>query len=406
MFAAHPYDLTLFATSQRLYYQLGYVDLRFFPTLPAIYYIQLVFYAPYALLTSLGVPDYQFLYHTTFMIEGLFLKLPMIVADLGSFLVLKRLTKQLLPSALFFLNPFMIFLTAAWGIYDGLMIFPLLLGFYLVSTDGSRTMTIVAFVASGLIKLFGFAPYAMLLVSSLLRKRFRRFASFATVGIVITTIIVAPFLISGGFQLFTTGIISGFVGTSTVAYSYPKPSSYNLIQILSGINLSFFTPIALALVVLGYVIDSRRVNYGVTQILLVKWCFIGAVAFNVVSGSEPQWLSWTIPLGILYGFLTGRSGIQYFSFIFGIAATFFTMTLLQSSGYILTGTGMFLLSYVEGFSNSVIFYSALTFILLTLLSAYAFIDRMKHFRVEVIPLVMLLYFQAYFWIVVVGIQNL
>ncbi len=406
MFAAHPYDLTLFATSQRLYYQLGYVDLRFFPTLPAIYYIQLVFYAPYALLTSLGVPDYQFLYHTTFMIEGLFLKLPMIVADVGSFLVLKRLTKQLLPSALFFLNPFMIFLTAAWGIYDGLMIFPLLLGFYLVSTDGSRTMTIVAFVASGLIKLFGFAPYAMLLVSSLLRKRFRRFASFATVGIVITTIIVAPFLISGGFQLFTTGIISGFVGTSTVAYSYPKPSSYNLIQILSGINLSFFTPIALALVVLGYVIDSRRVNYGVTQILLVKWCFIGAVAFNVVSGSEPQWLSWTIPLGILYGFLTGRSGIQYFSFIFGIAATFFTMTLLQSSGYILTGTGMFLLSYVEGFSNSVIFYSALTFILLTLLSAYAFIDRMKHFRVEVIPLVMLLYFQAYFWIVVVGIQNL
>jgi len=84
----------------------------------------------------------------------------------------------------------------------------------------------------------------------------------------------------------------------------------------------------------------------------------------------------------------------------------FTMTLLQSSGYILTGTGMLLLSYVEGFQNSVIFYSALTFLLLTLLSAYAFIDRMKHFRVEIIPLVMLLYFQAYFWIVVVGIQNL
>ncbi len=158
--------------------------------------------------------------------------------------------------------------------------------------------------------------------------------------------------------------------------------------------------------VLGYVIDSRRVNYGVTQVLLVKWCFVGAVAFNVISGSEPQWLSWTIPLGILYGFLTGRSGIQYFSYVFGIAATFFTMTLLQSSGYILTGTGMLLLSYVEGFQNRVIFYSALTFLLLTLLSAYAFIARMKHFRVEIIPLVMLLYFQAYFWIVVVGIQNL
>jgi len=405
MFTAHPYDLALFATSQRLYYQLGYVDFKFFPTLPAIYYIQLVFYAPYALLTSLGVPDYQFLYHTTFMIEGLFLKLPMILADVGSFLVLKRLTKQLLPSALFFLNPFMIFLTAAWGIYDALMIFPLLLGFYMVSTGGSRTMTIVAFVVSGLIKLFGFVPFAMLLATSLLRKRFKQFATFATVGAVITTIIVAPFLISGGFQLFSTGIISRFIGTSTVAYSYPKPSSYNLIQISSGINLSFFTPIALGLVVLGYVIDSRRVNYGVTQVLLVKWCFIGAVAFNVVSGSEPQWLSWTIPLGILYGFLTGRSGIQYFSYIFGIAATFLTMTLLQSSGYLLTGTGMLLLSYVEGFSNNVIFYSALTFILLIFLSAYAFIDRMKHFRIEVIPLVILLYFQAYFWIVIVNVPR-
>ena len=405
MFAAHPYDLTLFAASQRLYYQLGYVDFRFFPTLPAIYYIQLVFYAPYALLVSLGVPDYQFLYHATFMIEGLFLKLPMILADVGSFLVLKRLTRQLLPSTLFFLNPFMIFLTAAWGIYDALMIFPLLLGFYMVSTGASRTMTIIAFVVSALIKLFGFVPYAMLLASSLLTKRFRQFASFATVGIVITSIIVAPFLVSGGFQLFSTGIISRFIGTSTVAYYYPKPSSYNLIQILSGVNLSAFTPVALALVVLGYVIDSRRVNYVMIQVLLVKWCFIGAVAFNVVSGSEPQWLSWTIPLGILYGFLTGRSGIQYFSYLFGIAATFFTMTLLQSSGYLLTGTGMLLLDYVEGFSNNVIFYSALTFIFLIFLSGYAFIDRMRRFRIEVIPLVILLYFQAYFWIVIIGIQN-
>src|SRR6266704_530716 len=80
-FTGHPYDLGSFAIPQRLYYQYGTLDLRYYPTLPLLYYVQLVFYAPYELLRLLGMPDFQFFYHTTLMTEGLFLKLPLIISD-------------------------------------------------------------------------------------------------------------------------------------------------------------------------------------------------------------------------------------------------------------------------------------------------------------------------------------
>src|SRR4029077_13461415 len=126
-FTGHPGDLALFVTSQRLFYQSGVIDLKYFPTLPTIYYIQLLFYAPYQLLRLAGMPDFQYLYHTTFMIETVFLKLPLILADVGIFLVLLAATKKLMPATLYFLNPLPILLSGVWGTYDSLMLFPLTL---------------------------------------------------------------------------------------------------------------------------------------------------------------------------------------------------------------------------------------------------------------------------------------
>ena len=83
-FTGHPGDLALFVTSQRLFYQTGTIDLKYFPTLPGIYYVQLLFYAPYQLLRLTGMPDFQDYYHTTMMIEGLSLKLPLILSDIDT----------------------------------------------------------------------------------------------------------------------------------------------------------------------------------------------------------------------------------------------------------------------------------------------------------------------------------
>src|SRR5437762_4812606 len=165
-FTGHPGDMALFVTSQRLFYQTGAIDLKYFPTLPTIYYVQLLFYAPYQLLRLGGMPDFQYYYHTTLMIEGIFLKLPSILCDVGIYLVLLIYTRKLIPATLFFLNPFPICLSAVWGTYDSLMLFPLILGLYVFATRASGTKSALTFVISGLLKLFGFVAFALAICDS------------------------------------------------------------------------------------------------------------------------------------------------------------------------------------------------------------------------------------------------
>src|SRR2546428_9660842 len=80
-FTGHPGDIALFIASQRLFYQTRTIDLKYFPTLPTVYYVQLLFYAPYQLLRLVGMPDFPYLYHTPKIIESLFFKLPSIPCD-------------------------------------------------------------------------------------------------------------------------------------------------------------------------------------------------------------------------------------------------------------------------------------------------------------------------------------
>ena len=127
-FAGHPFDLSLFAYSNRLYYETGQFDFLF-PALPALYYVQLAFYSLYVLVRDLGVPDLIFMYHTNFILEGIFLRIPLILSDVGIFLLIFRFTGKVRYAAFYLLNPFIIYLTGAWGTYDSLMMLPLVSGF-------------------------------------------------------------------------------------------------------------------------------------------------------------------------------------------------------------------------------------------------------------------------------------
>src|SRR2546421_6043702 len=150
-FTGHPGDMALFVTPQRLFYQTGTLDMKYFPTLPAVYYVQLLFYGPYQLLRLVGISDLQYYYHTAMMLESLFLKLPSILCDVGIFVVLLSLTRKLIPATLFFLNPFPICLSAVWGTYDSMMLFPLFLGFSFFATRDTKTISGLTFVISGLL---------------------------------------------------------------------------------------------------------------------------------------------------------------------------------------------------------------------------------------------------------------
>src|SRR5712692_8762346 len=161
-FAGHPGDLALFAYSARLYYETGHLD-YLFPTLPLVYYVQLAFYSIYVLMRNSGFNDLVFLFHTNYMVEGAFFRVPLILSDLGIFALILRFTGRIRYAALYLLNPLTIYLTGAWGTYDSLRIAPLVGGFVLLARNEKRLASI-AFTVSGLFKLFGFVPLGLLAV--------------------------------------------------------------------------------------------------------------------------------------------------------------------------------------------------------------------------------------------------
>ena len=405
-FTGHPGDMALFVTSQRLFYQTGIIDLQYFPTLPAVYYVQLVFYAPYQLLRLAGMPDFQYYLHTTMMMEGLFLKLPLILADVGIFLLLLSFTRKLIPATLFFLNPFPICLSAVWGTYDSLMLFPLMLGLYGLATRDSRTTSSLAFIASGLLKLFGFVAFALVICESIIRRRFRDELPFEILGGLATFVaILFPVFLLGGFQSFLQVIVYRFIGLS----SGTGGTHYGLLGEVFQINPSGILPtlpVSAALTCIGYSYESTRSNK-LPSLLLLKWILVAAIVFNLFSASEPQWLSWLVPLGILYGSLTRRIGLQYFAYLLGTSATFLTITLLQGTAYMLIGNSTaFILGYVENIPGSVFLYATMTTTMILMFCSYCFSRKLKAFRLEVIPLTLLLYLQAYYWIVVIGVGRI
>lgn len=404
-FTGHPGDMALFVASQRLFYQTGAIDLKYFPTLPAIYYAQLLLYAPYQLLRIAGVPDFQYFYHTTLMLEGLFLKLPFILCDVGIFLVLLGFTRKLIPATLFFLNPFPICLSAVWGTYDSMMLFPLILGLYIVATRGSRTTSGFTFVASGLLKLFGFVAFALVICESIIRRRFRQDVRWEVLGgLAIVTATLAPVFLVGGLESFLH-LLYRFIGLSSGTGTTHLSLLGQIFKVdPSGILPT--VPIAAVLTCAGYSYESAKAKRS-SALLLLKWTVIAALAFNLFSFAEPQWLSWLVPLGILYGSLTERAGLQYFAYIFGVVVTFLTITLLQGTGYLLIGTGAtFILGYVENIPGAVLLYAAMTTTMIVAFCGYSFSEKLKSFRMEIIPLTILLYLQFYFWIVIVGVGGI
>ena len=407
--SGHPYDMGLFALSQRLYFESGILDLKYFPTLPLLFYVQIPFYAFYTLLRDLGLPDFQLFYHTTLMVESVFLKLPLILSDLGGFFAIRALTGRRMPAILFFLNPFVIYLSSVWGTYDTLMMFPLVAGFALLLSHGKSRST-VAFVVSGLAKLFGFLPYVFLVLDSFLKRQFRLAGLQIIAGLAISIGLLLPTFLVGGFNIFLLSIPLRFLGINSTA-STTSAHSYNLLYNVFGqafAQTRYFEVIAVGMVLSAYGLESRRLR-GAAKVenitVLVKWSLVGAIALNIFSPSEPQWLSWIIPLGIIYGFLTNRTGLQHFTFFYGAIATFLIITLGQGTGYVL-GTSLHFLSNLEvPLANNLALYALCALSLLIIALGYVFL-RPVRFKLEIAALMTLIYLQGYFWFVIVGIHNL
>ena len=396
----HPYDMGLFAFIQRVYFENGIIGLKTFPTLPILYFIQLPFYAIYASLEVLGFNDYQLFFHTSLMVESVFLKAPYILADIGIFVLIQKITGRLIPAALFFLNPLIIFESSVWGIYDSLMLLGLVYGFYLVKKETALRSSL-AFSFAGAVKLFGFVPYSMLVLKNLITRQFKTLSTQILSGIMIIVIAVAPVILSGGFNLFLTGFVFRFIGLSGVT----GLTNYSILYLLfAGAMAKIPSPTLIVLVAASaaYLLEARK---GPELATLVKWSLVGAILLNIFSQAEPQWLAWMVPLALIYSTLTSRSGLQSYSYVYGTASTFLITTIAQpGTGYETLGLQAHFLPFVEGFQNSLFVYGMMTFTLSLLMLAYVFYRPIR-FKFEIIALLILAYLQAYFWLSVINIPH-
>jgi len=388
-FAGHPFDLSLFTYSSRLYYETGHFD-TFFPALPILYYVQLAFYSLYVLLRDSGFTDLVFMYHSNYIVEGLFLRIPLILSDIGIFALILRFTGKLRYAAFYLLNPFIIYLTGAWGTYDSLMMLPLVYGFILTSRNQKRLAS-VSFAISGLIKLFGFVPFGLLALENLFQKRFKEFALQLATFTGLTFLTFTPYLQSG-LQDFYSGFVLRFVGLSGA-----QTRAYNVVAALSGLRFTGTSPFAflgIGAIAVLFILQARKSEFSLRSLLL--WSIVAAVWLDIFSQSEPQWLSWLIPMSILYAHLTNRVGLASYSYFYGAISAFLSITLLQSVGYLPLGTPLVFFSAIEAIPNTVLVYAITVMMMLLTMLGYVFF-RPVRFRIDVVVLISLVYLQAYFW---------
>jgi hypothetical protein len=350
LFTGHAYDMFLWTYSARLFYESNVFDTHF-PTLPLLYYLQLASYSFYAFLRMLGLQDARFLYHPNYMVEGLFLKLPMILSDVGLFFLITRFTKNLFYGALFYFNPFIIYLSAAWGMYDSIMMLPLVYGLLLLSRNEQRRAAIY-FGIAGLAKLFGFIPFAMMLIDEIGRRNWRLMAFHIGILVVLGGMMFAPFS-SVNPQSFLVGIVFRVTGLGGAEFPVWNIAAVSGTHFFFGANVMAVFAITL---VLALFLIQRRTSRSLF-VLTLRWSLVAAALIDVFSQAQPQWSSWVIPLAVIYSSVTRRQGLAYYSYFYGVVATLLTTLMTQGLGFLFTGLNIVLLPGLELFQNSLAVYA-------------------------------------------------
>lgn len=206
-FTGHAYDMQVWVSSARFYYESGLTSFTEIP-FPLLHILLLLFYAPYALLQQVGLQDTTHLYHPGGLAESLFIKAPFILSDAAAFIILLRLFagnawgeargKPLAYASLYFLNPWSIFVSSAWGMYDGVAVAFLLAGLYLTFRPQQYSAAALAFTLSGLTKAFGYLGLFILVTHLIKIRRPRLLGRLLAVTTTVIFLAYLPLLLQTG----------------------------------------------------------------------------------------------------------------------------------------------------------------------------------------------------------------
>ncbi len=350
---AHVFDINVYLTSTRGWFQFRDPAASLGPTLPFTFFLYWIGYSPYAILQLAGFQDVQFLGHAAGIVEGVFVRLFPIAMDALIFFLLFRFRRNgpaFVWATFYFLNPLAIFISSVWGQYEAASI---------------------AFVVR------------MKLYKALL------FATLAVLPIVLYH--------SEADLIFRTLI--GLIGLTRSQFS--GPGIYNLLGSFPQLSVVMqVKPLFLseAIVLGGALVETYRQTLTVER--LVFYIALSFVSLLLFANLLASWI-WLLPVCLLYALMKGKDDLGAFMLVFGTAVAFLIVSNTTGSAYLLLGNvGFPVLPAIEAVRNRLqiftIMVTSLSIILLLLLRFGSGSATQTMLRTSALALC--LYVLLYFWL--------
>jgi len=344
-------DTLLYIREAYLYYHLGWAPLVYNP--PTIFALaapigSMQFYY----LLGLDRIDTIFLFHYGGVLATFFVKLPFLLTDLAGTLIIAKVSSNKLYAMYYFLNPFSIFVSAIWGQYEGLTTLAIIAGYASIVSLRPKRSTLVslgAFLAGGLVELFGFVAVPLLAVYLLMKKYYVQFGLTALIMLIV---------------LLIPSSLSQFILSFSGSNPFFRPDIYSL---SGNLGITSQLPLVAALTAsaaAGLYILIRTSVFVNTLVPLSA----AIISLELFAHNLPQFM--VIPLGLLTLFFAVRNDTDGLNFVWlsGAILAFITIAAALSFALLLTGEGYFIIPLVEGGQHLKFYAVSLTIIDATLLA--------------------------------------
>ncbi len=357
-FTGHSFDMEIWTRHMRLFYESGMFVPEKFPNWPLLYYIQLVFYAPYALARwAFGSFDPYFYSHPTAMVESVFLKTPFILADAIGGLVLFRMLRDhikvqarlaALLAGTYLLNPLAIVLSGGWGMYDTLSVSLLLTGLYFIFFKRRYLVGALFFAFSAYLKGLGFLGFLPLLTLLLRERKWGQLVVSTAIPILLAVLVwAAPAVKEGGPIAFASNLFNEFVrGRGGAGADLEVPTGLSLRAMAPNGVKNVLYPWGFLLLQLGNaglylgraLWRKRQSDLQADFIMAISFLtFAFLIAYlSFWRGSEMYYL-WVLPFLLITAGAKGKTGLASMTLILATAVIVLGLSASATLSYIPVG---------------------------------------------------------------------
>ncbi len=326
----HRSDTTLLIRTAYLWYHQGWVPIFYNP--PTIFALSAPVGAmQFYYLLGLDRIDATFLFHYGGVLATFFVKLPFLLADLTSAVILSRVSGNKMYGMYFFLNPFSIYVSAVWGQYEGLTTLALIAGYVAIVKLKPRLSTLVSFggfLLAGLVELFGFFVIPLMALYLGIKKR------YVELILPISATILAVLIPSS---------LSAYLFSFSLSSPLFQPNIYSFSGVF-GINsqLPLIAGVTASVTIAGHSLFRTSAFYSTLAPVSAA-----IISFQLFAFNHPQFS--IIPLGLLTLLFASRNDAQglLFVWISGAVLAFISIVGTQSFAYLLTGHGYYLIPWIE-----------------------------------------------------------